>query len=61
MDGERAARRMQPPSDEARAVMANGGMALEPVVPVTPAAIAPVSTTTTPEPPAADAADPTGG
>jgi hypothetical protein len=51
-DGERAARRMTPPSDEARAVMENGGLSLEPIVPVAPAASAPavVETTTTPAP-----------
>jgi hypothetical protein len=54
VDGERAARRMQPPSDEARQVMANGGRSLEAVVPATVVAEAPV--TTTAPPPAAETA-----
>jgi hypothetical protein len=48
VDAERAARRMQPPSDEARQVMANGGMSLEPAVPVAPATTAPAATTAAP-------------
>jgi hypothetical protein len=48
VDGERAARRMQPPSDEARQLMANGGRSLEPVVPATTVAEVPVTTVTAP-------------
>jgi hypothetical protein len=60
IDAERAARRMQPSSDEARQVMANGGMSLEPIVPVAPAittapTITPVAPTA-PEPQQAPAA-----
>jgi hypothetical protein len=68
VDAERAARRMQPPGDEAKQVMANGGWSLEPVVPVVPAAttttttttpIAPATTATTPDPAVAAAPAPT--
>ncbi len=67
-DAEQAAKRMQPPSDEAAAIMANGGYEpgvlaaaetlvsapVEPIVPVTdPAAIAPVT-----DPTVAPVADP---
>src|SRR5688572_11132161 len=50
VDGERAARRMQPASDEARDVMANGGMSLEPIVPAAPVTTTPAVVTTTPAP-----------
>ena len=62
-DAGQAVRKMQPPSDEAAALLANGGIvpgslaALEPVAPVTPAApvveaapVAPAEPVVTPTP-----------